>query len=195
MAPGVAWLHGSLVAGNGTYYNTFIATGNISTSGSDVVYAPAYAGYNGTVSGVSYASTGVCVNSNFPTYWPTNLCTPASNPTAFNYNATTVTNYAFLAGSATNGVYSGGNISLGSSATVYGSVWANNQLTTGGTTNIYGYVTAAGSTGANALGATTNIHLDALPPSYRPGAAIPGTGGSSTTPTAVTSQVLWTRYL
>ncbi|MBB5193537.1 hypothetical protein HNQ50_004295 [Silvimonas terrae] len=194
IAQGVAWFHGSLTVGNGTYYNTFIATGNISTSGSDVVYAPAFAGFNGAVSGVTYAPTGICVNANFPTLWPTNLCTPASSPTTFNYNATAVANYAFLAGSATNGVYSGGNIALGSSTTVYGSILANNQFTSSGSTTIYGYVTAAGSTGANSLGSSTTINLSALPPAYKPGASVPGTG-SSGTPSAVTSQVLWTRYL
>ncbi|GGP20480.1 hypothetical protein [Silvimonas iriomotensis] len=194
IAQGVAWFHGDLTVGNGTYYNTFIATGNISTSGSDVVYAPAYAGYNGVVNGTTYAPTGICVNNNFASRWPTNLCTPAASPTTFNYSATAVANYAFLAGSATNGVYSGGNVSLGSSTVVYGSILANNQFNSNGSTTVYGYVTASGSTAANSLGASTTINLSALPPAYQPGAGV-GTGGGSSAATAVTSKVLWTRYL
>lgn len=196
IAQGVTWFHGNLALGNGNYYNTFIATGNIATSGSFQVYAPSYAGYNGSVSGTNYTPTGICVNSFFPARYPTNLCTPTSNPTSYVYTANPAANYALLAGGAVNGIYSGGNISLGSSNTIYGSVLAGNQLTTGGSTVVNGYVTAAGngSSVTNSLGGSTTINLTALPPAYQPGAGLPSTGGGASTSTN-NVQVFWSRYL
>ncbi|BCL89988.1 hypothetical protein [Ralstonia pseudosolanacearum] len=63
MAPGVVWFHGDLSLGVGTYENTVIATGNLSTSGSTVVHAPNYGGLSGQ-----------CNNTAFPALYPTNFC-------------------------------------------------------------------------------------------------------------------------
>ncbi|WP_248112253.1 hypothetical protein, partial [Ralstonia pseudosolanacearum] len=63
MAPGVVWFHGDLILGVGTYENTVIATGNLTTSGSTVVHAPNYGGLSGQ-----------CNNTAFPALYPTNFC-------------------------------------------------------------------------------------------------------------------------
>ena len=42
---GVIWVEGNLrIEGQGLYYNTFMATGNIVTDGNQTFYAPNYAG-------------------------------------------------------------------------------------------------------------------------------------------------------
>lgn len=170
--PGVVWFSGNLDAGNGTYYNTFIATGNISTSGSHVVYAPNYVGYAGGTSG----SVGVCTTSGTTREnYPTNFCNIGS--TSYDSGAAAgLGSYAYMAGSFSGSTYDassyvGGNVTLASSNNVFGYVLAGNAFTSSGSSTIKGYISAQGLGVANAaqttkfstLGASTKIDATALP--------------------------------
>jgi len=175
--PGVVWFSGDLDAGNGTYYNTFIATGNIATSGSHVTYAPNYAGYSGAVGGTTYAPSGVCTTAAGATvaYYPSNFCDIRSA----SYDATAAAglgSYAYMAGSFSGSTYQassyvGGNIVLASGILAYGYVLAGNAVTTAGNVTIRGYISAQGlgvsnpdqTTKISSLGASTTINAQSLP--------------------------------
>lgn len=165
LAPGIAWFDGNLNAGNGTYYNSFIASGNIKTQGSHQVYALNYIGY-----------AGVCANPDYRGQYPRDFCDTGAQKLL----SQTSGNIAYLAGHYEGTRYLGGDISLGSSNTVHGNVLAGNRLNSGGSTVIKGYVTVAsqGSGGSNDWGGSTTIDLSKLPDSFHPGAG----GGGSTAP-------------
>lgn len=162
---GVVWFSGNLDAGNGTYYNTFIATGSITTSGSHVVYAPNYVGY----AGVCTLSDATRVN------YPSNFCNIGS--TSYDSSAAAgLGSYAYMAGSFSGSTYDassyvGGNVTLGSSNNVFGYVLAGNAFTSTGSSTIKGYISAQGLGVANAaqttkfstLGASTKIDATSLP--------------------------------
>jgi hypothetical protein len=205
LAPGIAWFQGNLTVSSGTYYNTFIATGNIATSGANTVYAPNFAGYSGTLGGTVYAPTGICSNANF-TLYPTQLCTTSTQT----YNATAANglgNFAFLAGSWTGSSYPGqagyvgGNIAIGASSTVYGNILAGNEFTSGGSTTISGSVSALaqGAVVQNSMGGSTTFNLTSMPSTFTFGAATPGasagSGNGSGGGTAGTVNIKWARYL
>ena len=176
MAPGVAWFAGDLEVGTGSYFNTFIATGNIKTSGSHTTYAPNYVGYDGqqaTASGVPVSlPQGVCQHSDFPQLRPAQFCTPPDV-----YTALDVGNYAFMAGSRADEDwqnlhgYQGGDITLGASSKVHGNVKAGNQFISGGSTAIHGYASALalGVSAQNAMGGSTTFDLRKLPATFTPG--------------------------
>jgi hypothetical protein len=199
MAPGIAWFKGNLTVGTGTYYNTFIATGNIITSGQHVTYAPNFAGYSGTVSGKQYAPTGICVNSLFPFLYPTQLCTIGTQT----YNASAgsgVGNFAFMAGSwpgttHTQASYVGGNITIGASSVIHGSIKAGNEFASGGSTTITGSVNALalGLVVQNSMGGSTTFDLTQFPPTFDMTGGGSSGGSSGTTPAGVSIQ--WARYL
>lgn len=185
MATGVVWFKGNLVVSSGTYYNTFLATGNISTSGASVVYSVNYAGY-----------ANICTNANFAGIYPSNLC-DVSTGSLITYS---VANIALLAGSYDEGYtdaahFHGGNIDLGASNKVYGDVVAGGVLTTSGSTTIYGYIVVANQsegTTSSKLGASTTINLNNLPSTYDPTTVNTGT---TTTTTSSSASVVWSRYL
>jgi hypothetical protein len=197
MAPGIAWFQGNLNLGSGTYYGTFIATGNIATSGQNVTYALNYAGYSGTVAGVQYAPTGICTNSYFPNLYPTQFCTTSTQT----YNASAdggVGNFAFMAGSWTGtytglSSYVGGNISLGASSVIHGNVKAGNEFTSGGSTTVNGAITALalGAAVENSMGGSTTINLSNLPPTFT---VTDGSNGGGT-PSSNSIKIQWVRYL
>lgn len=171
MAPGVAWFKGNLSAGSGTYYNSFIATGNITTAGSNVSKAVNYAGY-----------ADICTNGRFPSLYPRNYC--ASGATALTVNP--VGNIVFAAGGYVDGTYAGGRIDLTASNHVYGNVLAGDLVETGGSTTIHGQVVAArqgSNSGSSSFGASTRIDLRDLPPSFT-------NAGSE----AASAKLLWSRY-
>ncbi|WP_156485849.1 hypothetical protein [Crenobacter luteus] len=178
LAPGVVWFKGKLTAGNGIYYNSFIASGDIETSGSHSTTAVNYAGY-----------AKICQNGTFSGLYPSNFC----DLSAGKLTPSPAGNIAFLAGGYVNGVFSGGQIKLGASNAVYGSVLAGDTLTTSGSTTIHGYITVAnqGSGTSNNWGNSTTINLSNLPSTFTPGdtSTTPSSGG------ATTVRVLWTRYL
>jgi len=171
MAPGVVWFKGNLSAGTGAYYNSFIATGNITTAGSNVSKAVNYAGY-----------ADICTHSLFPTLYPRNYC--ASGATTLTVNP--VGNIVFAAGGYVDGTYVGGRIDLTASNHVYGNVLAGDLVVTGGSTVIHGQVVAArqgSNSGTSSFGASTRIDLRDLPPSFT-------NAGSE----AASAKLLWSRY-
>lgn len=204
-AQGVAWFQGNLVVGNGVYYNTFIASGNISTSGSTKVYAPNYAGYSGLAKGVQYAPTGICDNVHFPLLYPLDIC----NKNTHEYLPSGLGglgNYSMMAGSRLDQHYDdlsgyiGGNIAVGASVELFGSVKAGNEFTSGGSTTVHGYATALalGQVHYNSMGGSTTFDLRKLPPTMQPGGETPSQpsdGGGSSTNTEAQIRVKWSRYL
>ncbi len=195
--PGIAWFEGNLTLSVGKFYNTFIATGNIDTSASTVVYAPNYAGYSGTAGGVTYAPTGICVNSYFPGVYPTQFCNIAT--TSYDPNAASgIGNYAFLAGSwsgasyAGTGSYVGGNVTIGASSIIRGSIKAGNEFASSGAATISGGVTALaqGTVVNNSLSASTTFELAQLPSTFDISGGSVG-GGAPSAP----ASIKWARYL
>ena len=194
MAPGVAWFEGNLEVASGTYYNTFIATGNIKTSGQHVTYAPNYAGYSGKADGKTYAPLGVCTNSQFPSIRPRQFCNADGS-----YRSVEPGDYAFMAGSRADddfddiASYQGGNITLGSSSNVYGNVRAGNEFSSGGSTTIHGFVSALalGSKVANSLGGSTTFDLRNLPKTFQ----LQRPGGSEEAGGPGGVRLKWSRYL
>jgi hypothetical protein len=196
LSPGIVWVEGNLVAGNGTYYNTFIATGNITTSGSHKTVAPNFAGYDGgnyNHAGVNINFAGICTNATYPHY-PQQLCN--GNGTYNSDGSDGLTNFAYMAGSLNGQQYEGGDITLGASTLAFGSVLAGDTYNSGGSTTIFGYVTALGqaSTSAHQMGGSTRIIVDVLPTNYVPmgGISLFPSGGATGSGTL---SVLWTRYL
>jgi len=176
MAPGVVWFQGDFEAGQGSYANSWIATGHINTAGNNLTEAVNYAGH-----------AKVCSNGNFPGLWPKNFCKPGSTVLL----PVSSGNIAFAAGGLLGNVYSGGKIMLGSSNHVYGDVLAGDILETSGSTTVHGYISAARNglgTGNNKLGASTKIDLSNLPAGFKPGDNLPNSGG------ALAATLLWSRY-
>lgn len=204
-AQGVAWFQGNLVVGNGVYYNTFIASGNIATSGSTKVYAPNYGGYSGLAEGVQYAPTGICDNVHFPLLYPLDLC----NKNTQEYLTSGLGglgNYTMMAGSRLDehfddlSGYVGGNIAVGASVELFGSVKAGNEFNSGGSTTVHGYATALalGKVNYNSMGGSTTFDLRKLPPTMQPGGespSQPGDGDGGSTDTEAQIRVKWSRYL
>ncbi|WP_313517380.1 hypothetical protein [Pseudomonas sp.] len=186
VAPGVLWFKGNLALQSGFFRNSVIATGNITTSGSDKVAAVNYSGYALT-----------CQNSTFTGLYPSNFCN--TDGTLAN---SAIGNIGLLAGGYVDGVYSGGVINLGASTEIFGSVIAGDTLLTGGSSTVHGYVTAAGlgnSTSNDWTGSLT-IDLTNLPAGYDPG-GVPDMGNctsncdGSSGSTAASAELLWSRYL
>ncbi|WP_417762786.1 hypothetical protein [Shewanella sp.] len=179
--PAVLWFNGSVDIGVGSYIDTIIATQNIMTSGSHTIKSINFAGYEAS-----------CKTTNFLTFYATNLC----SVNELEYNA--LANVALIAGGYVNDEFEGGDISLGASTEVYGSVIAGNLLFSGGSSKIYGYVTVANQ-GDNTEGSdfhgSTTIDLSNLPDIYNPAEVI--TGSTEENNGSVNPQVtqLWSRYL
>ncbi|MGC0154901.1 pilus assembly PilX N-terminal domain-containing protein [Chromobacterium vaccinii] len=154
MAPGVLWFDGDLEIGNGSYHNSFIASGNIATSGQHESYAVNYAG-----------RVGVCDNAGFPTLYPEDYCRQGQ------FKPRPIGNAVLLAGGYVDGRFQGGNITLGAFTKVYGNVWAGNMLFSAGSTTIHGYVSAVlqgGGGQPHRWGGSTTIDLRELPESFHP---------------------------
>ena len=167
LAPGIMWFEGNLALTNGGFYNTFIASGNIKTSGGHATTAINYAGYE-TVCLNRYPKNK---NARFGTLYPKNLC---GSTELIN---SSIGNIALLAGGYVGTTFEGGAISVGASSEILGSVIAGDYLNTSGSTTIRGYVLAAGqgSGTTSPLSGSTTIDLRNLPPSYAP-SEIPNMG-------------------
>ncbi|WP_024889298.1 hypothetical protein [Luteimonas huabeiensis] len=195
MARGVAWFDGDLELGNGTYVNTFLATGNIVTAGGHRTMAPNWAGYARTCANAPL-TVGGASNAGFAGQAPTNLCDLAEGTLI----GAALGNAAFVAGGYLPGTetFVGGRISLGASTHVSGNVSAGDTLLTGGSTRIDGAILAAAQAGGSeraAIGGSTVIDYTTGDDAYHPGeppcmADCDG-GGTETTQ----AQVLWSRYL
>lgn len=187
MAQGIAWFDGNLLVG-GTYFNTFIATQNIQTAGSTRLYAPNYVGY----AGYNDSPHGICQNTVLPNI-PTQLC----DDDTYNSDwAQGIGNYAAMAGSVLdNGGYLGGNIMLVKDTVAYGSVLAGNEINTGGSTTVYGYISAyaGGEVTGNAMEGSTTMMLKGLPPSYTPQGPIEKPEIGEGSEEAFGFELLWTR--
>ncbi|KJV37838.1 hypothetical protein [Acinetobacter brisouii] len=190
LAPGVFLFKGDLKPLQGQYVDTFLATGSIDYGGSINLQAPNYAG-----------ASVVCNSTDFGR--PTNLCSSSTS-----LIPASIGNIALLAGSCTNtttvalcqSTYTGGNISLGAQATVYGNVIAGNLLSTSGSSTIVGSLSAAGlgdtSKGSKFTGSTT-IDLSTLKdhPDFSTGTGSTNTSSGTTTTTTITATIQWARYL
>ena len=204
--PGVAWFGGNLLASNGVYYNTLIATGNLTTGGTHTTYAPNYAGYSGKVGATTYAPSGICTTAAGAAIsnYPVNFCSLANasfDPTA----ASGLGSYAYMAGSFSGASYNaatyvGGNVALGGSV-VNGYVLAGNAFSSGGVSTIRGYISSQGSGATNpnqasksaTLGSNTTIDVRALPAALAAGGAGGGAGGGGGGGTTVS--IVYSRYL
>lgn len=192
LAPGALWFKGNLQMSNGEYYNSVVATGNITTSGAHVLYAVNYAGYQVICNNKFLKNS----TTDFAGMYPTNFC----NISGAKLISNSLGNVGYLAGSFTNSVFSGGVITLGASSNVYGSIVAGDVFLTEGSSTVHGYVTAAaqGNTTANNWGGSTLIDTSDLPDSYTPGTTTPPDTTCTTNctgSTATTVAVKWTRYL
>lgn len=208
LVPGVVWFNGDLTIKNGTYYNTFISTGNFKTEGATISYALNYAAAYKASSADTVRKNAVCkmqysgyadAVTAFANQYPTNYCLDGV------YVPNAVGNIGILAGGyntaddtvAGKTSYSGGYIYLGASNHIYGTIVSGDLLETGGATYVYGYVSAAGlkivEDAENVMGGSTTINLKDLPDGYDP-SVIPDMSGGGAGVTAE-SKVLWTRYL
>src|SRR5690606_11982693 len=113
---------GNLVVGNGVYVSTFIATGNIATSGSHRNMSPNYAGH--AVTCANATPPGGSAAPDFAQLVPLNLCNVAGGT----MTGAPVANIAYLAGGRApgGGGFSGGDITLGASTRADGAVLAGN---------------------------------------------------------------------
>lgn len=184
MAQGIVWFEGSLKAGNGHYYNTFVATENIVTEGNHQTTAPNYAGY-----------AGICANLVFPGYYPTQFCQGGS----YNHSAVGgLGNYALMAGSCDPDYpsecrYQGGNIATGASSIIRGAIKAGNEFRSGGSSTVHGYISALAlgvERDNSSMGGSTTITLTNLPEGYDPSGGGGGGGGGD-----ASALILWSRYL
>ena len=169
MAPGTAWFAGSLALGNGAYFNTFLSTGAISTSGSLKVFSPNYAGDAPVCTDSRKGSNyNVSIDYRLSGLYPADLCVSGS------YEPSALGNTALMAGGYSSpGMYSGGNITVGASNAIYGSVVAGGLLGTSGSTTIVGAVQVANLANATGAGTTdwigsTTIDLSNLPKTFKP---------------------------
>lgn len=178
MAPGVVWFKGNLSAGSGSYYNSFIATGNITTAGANVTRAVNYAG-----------SAGICSNSSFATLYPRNYCSGTGGTT---FTASPPGNIVFAAGGLEGSTYVGGRIDLTASNHVYGDILAGDLVVTGGSTTVHGQVVATrqgSNAGNSSFGASTRIDLTSLPSTF-----VPGNNPTKIHGTPASAKLLWSRY-
>ncbi|WP_428311046.1 hypothetical protein [Hydrocarboniphaga sp.] len=193
LAPGAMWFDGDLEVSTGTYFNSFIATGNIVTSGAHITKAVNTASYGAICNNTP--TDGVTQTSYFSGLYPSNFC----NTTTSTLRGDPLGNIAFVAGGYKAGLFVGGNITLGASTKTWGTVIAGNLFNSGGSTTVYGYVAAAGqgtlSGVPNLLSGSTTIDLTSLPATYSP-TTLPCMSGC--TPAAASTgdaSVLWSRYL
>lgn len=197
MAPGLVWFEGDLYLGNGQYYNSFIATGNLATANSHKTTAVNFAGYDV----ICDNQFPVNPSTNFTGLAPTNFCDLANGVMRDN----SVGNVALMAGGYNpnhGGNFEGGDISLGASTEIFGTVMAGDYLFTGGDSTIHGYISASGQGASrggvqNTLGGSTTVDLQSLPSTFDP-SLIPNMDssvGSCGVSDGEVSRAFWTKYL
>jgi|GEM_PF-1495119 len=188
MAPGVFWVKGSVTFGNFYSVNTFYVTGDVSGGeGSDFkLVAVNYGSFDAvcragnpmidnpkTQDGTTTFDKTVLITQHYAKYhrvfadqYPTNLC----DMDAQDYISFSGGNIAIKAGGRDpdgDGTYSGGDVSLGGSARVWGQILAGDMIYTSGATYIFGTVTSAAlgdnrihNGDTNVLQAYTGIRVD-----------------------------------
>lgn len=176
-APGIVWANGNILFNGGpsTYYDTFIATGNITENGSISISAFNLA--------PAASACGVA-------YYPTNLCTSSKQ------NGSTLANSEFIAGGTNSaGTWTGGNILLNGSGTNLGDIVAGSTLTANGNISIGGAVLVAGNnvaSGTNALTINGSLALNLSPAGSSSGSMTVQTGAQASSANVL---VKWVRYL
>lgn len=200
MPAGVIWFDGSLSLMGGPFFNTFIATQNITTSGAVDVYSVNY-GSDYLING---SSDAICKNqrastkfADYTSRYPTNFCS-----STLEFIPQTIGNIALIAGGydpAPPHAFTGGNITFTAKSTIHGTVVAGNILKTSGATTVYGYITAAGlyqdPSEINSFNAKLDVDLTKRPAAYTPD-KIPDTdNGGGAGGNVTTVSVLWSRYL
>lgn len=163
-APGVVLVEGDVEISNGTYTNTFIATGNLRVvSAGGAVFALNYAGPHG-ITVESHTALGVCNNTQYQLR-PAEFCKSTYNHTAHGG----LGNFALMAGSCPDGngkgcsasAYIGGDIDV--LRTVFGVTRAGNLFTSAGNARLHGYVSALAQSNnpnsVNQMSASTIIDL------------------------------------
>lgn len=206
-APGIIWVDGNVNLGQGNNYSTFLVTGNITTSSALVVRAVNYSGFSEIcqATGAAHSSTMRPIyHARYKNFYPSNLCTVSG--AGGTYNPIPTGNIALAAGGynpSGNRAFSGGDIKLGASNVIYGTVLAGHYLETSGNTTVHGYVMAAAqgtsSTINNKIGAKTVIDLRDLPDTYAPN-IVPDMGapcltGCEEEGSEEQTRLLWSRYL
>lgn len=198
MLPSVLWFNGNVTVGNGTWVNAVLASGNVTTSGSAKMYAPNYVSSGYTCQGAADTthglSTGVSSHGISSANYATQLCS-GSPPTL---NGAAIGNIAILAGSYNSGVFSGGNIALGASNNIYGSVLAGQYLSTSGSTTVSGLLFSGGqnssATGGNSQSGSTTITTTGGSASYD-SVNIPCmancSNNTTTNPPSSTNNIIW----
>lgn len=197
MAPGAVWVEGNLHLGNGYYYNSFIATGDIETASAHKTQAINFAGYDP----ICANQFPVNASNRFDGLYPKNFCDTDNGVLKDN----AVGNFGLLAGGYNpnhGGAYEGGDITLGASTEIFGTVMAGDYLFTGGDTTIHGYISASGLGVAqagvsNSLGGSTTVDLRSLPSTYNP-SLIPNMDaslGNCGAGHSDVSKTYWTKYL
>lgn len=194
MLPSVLWFDGSLNVGSGTWVNAFIATGDISVSGSVKVYAPNYIGSDYACQGLAHTPSGLPAWSAHglnSSNRATQLC--AGTPPVL--LAAAAGNIGLLAGGydTTAGTYVGGNVTLGASNEIFGAILAGQHLNTGGSTVIAGATYAAGQGGStaqpsNQMSGSTTINPNGGSSAFNPG-VVPCM--SHCAPTGAGHNVVW----
>lgn len=194
MAPGVVWFSGNLSLGCGTYYDAFLATGNITVlgCGESKAYALNWGGLNPVCK--STANSGMSAPSSaFTGLWPTQLCGSSGNT----YTPSALGNVSYMSGSYSGGSYVGGNITTLGGSSTFGTILAGNQFNTSGNTSVTGSIVSSGSgtSTANSMGGTTNITQVTAPSTFS-STTIPCSGSScpTTGSTSTTANLFWSRY-
>jgi len=185
LAPGVAWFEGNLKLQVGTFYNTFIASGNIATAANINSHGINYAGYS-----------NVCASTDYSTIYPTNYC----NKVSMTLTSDAIGNIGLLAGSYDAGHYldqnyfRGGVITLAAGSYIYGDLIAGDYFSTSGDAHIFGYIVASNQSrtlSTSTLSGGTTIDLTTLT-GFDPGTVDTGGASGGGTPNA---KILWSRYL
>ncbi|MBB5190891.1 hypothetical protein HNQ50_001614 [Silvimonas terrae] len=223
LPPGLVWFNGNVNLGLGTWLNTVMATGNITTSANNITYAPNYVGFGNVTnpnSNAKIGTAGICVNNPFnasadmltkypsQNLYPTNLCpTPvvstcvpnaSNNYCGYQGAANPLANIALYAGGYIPGstTFSGGTVTLGASTQIFGNVISADTVSFGGNTYVAGYVNAfqQSQTNSSSFTATTTIDLTNYPPTFNPCVSQAGCSTGGGSTGVTTTQVVWTRY-
>jgi len=168
-APGVMFFDGNLHLENGHGMSTFIVSGNITTGGSFKTWAPNYGGYEKICEGdPDHLNKSADIESRYQTefadHYPRSFC----NISGATYIPQKLGNIALAAGGrhpSNPTSYVGGDITLGASSVVVGSVFAGNHLITEGDVDIRGLLSGSGdgdqtnSDTGNVFSGSTSINL------------------------------------
>lgn len=192
MAPGVAWFDNNLMIHNGVYLNTFLALGDIETQGKTTVISPNYAGYFTCTNDRSAWPYGFALPSGIAGIFPSDLCV------GNRYEPSALANAALIAGGYSSSIYQGGEIDLGSSTDVYGSIFAGGTMRTSGNMFISGSVQVSNMKNqkdvATKWEGSTKIDLSNLPSTFNPG-VVPCMNSAGCGAPVSGMRMRWTRFL